>query len=60
MDLDSAVFSSHRHTSALKSVAGNELEMDLSQIQSYPKILGNTDPMNMLKYFAGVHPYPGM
>lgn len=54
MDLDSAMFSSYRHTSALKSVAGNELEMDLSQIQSYPKILGNTDPMNMLKYFAGV------
>ena len=28
--------------------------MDLAALQGYPKILGNTDPLNMLKYFSGV------
>lgn len=54
MELDSTMFSSYRHSSALKTVSGNMMEVDLAEIQIYPKILGNTDPMNMLKYFAGV------
>lgn len=54
MDLDSAMFTSHKHTSVLKLDGGSLMEVDLAALQGYPKILGNTDPLNMLKYFSGV------
>ena len=54
MALDSAVFKSHKHTSVLKLDGGSLMEVDLDALQGYPKILGNTDPLNMLKYFSGV------
>jgi len=54
MDLDSTMFISRKHNSVLKSVGGNAMEVDMAQLQSYPKIMGNTDPLNMLEYFAGV------
>lgn len=54
MELDSTTFVIRRHTSAIKTINGGVTQINLSQIQSMPKILGNTDPVNFIKNLPGV------
>lgn len=54
IELDSTTFMSHRHSSALRARTGGALELDMEGIRDFPQILGNADPLNMLKYFSGV------
>ena len=48
------MFVTHRHTSPLIWDNDGQMNVDLSGIKGYPKIFGNTDPVNLLKYFSGV------
>lgn len=54
MELDSTTLVTRRHTSAIKTVSGGVTQISLSQIQSMPKILGSTDPVNFIKNLPGV------
>lgn len=54
MEMDSTTLVTRRHTSAIKTVSGGVTQISLSQIQSMPKILGSTDPVNFIKNLPGV------
>lgn len=54
LDLESTTFVSQRHSSAIKAVDGSSLKVDIDMIQSLPKILGNTDPVNFIRNLPGV------
>ena len=54
MEIDEAVFISHENTSAFKMNSAEIMEIDVSRIQDFPKILGNTDPINFIKLLSGV------
>lgn len=54
LNLDSTTFVTHRHTSSIKKVTTGVTQISLSKIQSMPKILGNTDPVNFIKNLPGV------
>ena len=54
LQLDSTTVTSHRHSSAIKAIEGNSLKVDIDMIQSLPKILGNTDPVNFIRNLPGV------
>ena len=53
-DLDSTTFVTHKHTSTVRKVNPHLEEIDLNMLQSLPKILGNTDPVNFIKNLPGV------
>jgi hypothetical protein len=54
LHLDSTTFTSQKHSSAIKTVEGNIMKVDIDMIQSLPKILGNTDPVNFIRNLPGV------
>lgn len=54
MHLDSTMLVTHRHTSSLKQQEAGLMTVDIEALKGYPKIFGNTDPLNILEYFSGV------
>lgn len=54
MRLDSTTVVSKRHTSAFRQTSQGLMKVDLSLIQSMPKILGNTDPLHFVRLLPGV------
>lgn len=54
LHLDSTTFSIHKHTSAIKNTASGATLINTDLIQSLPKILGNTDPVNFIRQLPGV------
>ena len=53
-ELDSTRFTSRKHSSAIKRSDPHVSEIDIDKIQSLPKILGNTDPVGVIKNLPGV------
>lgn len=54
MDLDSTTLVSRKHSSSIRTIGGSTTKVDLKSIQSLPKLLGNTDPVNFIKTLPGV------
>lgn len=54
MEIDSAIYVSGRHSSSVRNLHGGIAEIDLKQIQSFPQILGNTDPVRFIRSLPGV------
>ena len=54
MSIDSLTFVGEKNSSAILRSNSRVLSIDLAQIQSMPKILGNTDPLHMIKMLPGV------
>lgn len=52
--LDSTTFTSHKHSSIMKNTTDGVMHVDIEKIQSLPKILGNTDPINFIRHLPGV------
>ena len=54
MSIDSLTFVGGKNTSAILKSNSQVLSIDLAQMQSMPKILGNTDPLHVIKMLPGV------
>ena len=54
LSIDSTTVISQRHMSILKTSADGVMKVDIVQLQSLPKILGNTDPMQFVRLLPGV------
>ena len=54
MHIDSTTVVSEKHTSTIKRTADKLLKIDLGEMQSMPKVLGNTDPLHFIKLLPGV------
>lgn len=54
LHLDSTTFSIHKHTSAIRGTSTGATLINTDLIQSLPKILGNTDPVNFIRQLPGV------
>lgn len=54
LHLDSTTFITHKHTSVMRSTAVGATRINTDLIQSLPKILGNTDPVNFIRLLPGV------
>ena len=53
-DIDSTTFVSARNTSLLRLSSSRTMKVDIAQMQNLPQILGNTDPLQFVKYLPGV------
>ena len=54
MHIDSTTVVSSRSTSTLRQTSDHLMKIDVSLMQSLPKILGNTDPLHFVKLLPGV------
>ena len=54
MSIDSTTFVSEKSTSVLQRRGADYLKVDLSKMQTLPKILGNTDPLHFVKLLPSV------
>ena len=54
MHLDSTTVVSAKNTSTIRQTQDRMVAVDLAQIQSMPKILGNTDPLHFVRFLPGV------
>lgn len=53
-DIDSITFTAGIKTTAIKKTGPMTTGVDLDRIQSLPKIMGNTDPVNFIRNLPGV------
>ena len=54
MYIDSTTVVSARSTSVIRQTSSQMMKIDMGQMQSMPKILGNTDPLHFVKLLPGV------
>lgn len=54
LHLDSTTFVTEKHSSAIQETLHGVTKIDVDMIQSLPKILGNTDPVNFIRNLPGV------
>lgn len=54
LQLDSTTYVIRKHSSSIKSTASGVTRINTGLIQSLPKILGNTDPVNFIRQLPGV------
>lgn len=54
LHIDSTTFSVRKHTSAIRHTPSGATRINTDLIQSLPKILGNTDPVNFIRQLPGV------
>ena len=54
MSIDSTTFVSEKSTSVIQRRGADYLKVDLSKMQTLPKILGNTDPLHFVKLLPSV------
>lgn len=54
MFIDSTTVVSERNTSTIRQTRDRMLEINLTQMQSMPKLLGNTDPLHFVRLLPGV------
>ena len=54
MHLDGTTVVSERHTSTFRTDSQGLTKVDMSLMQSMPKILGNTDPLHFIRLLPGV------
>lgn len=52
--IDSTTIISHKNTSVIRDASAGVLSVDMEDIQDYPKIMGNSDPLNFVKFLSGV------
>lgn len=53
-ELDSTTVSVQKHSSPIRRISPHITDIDLTQIQALPKIMGNTDPVSFIKNLPGV------